>query len=248
MRWKEATAMVLAGIFAALPASAQPSDLPFLPMGRETEAPRGFVDMCRSDATFCGPVGGAGDAALRTAAVAPAEVGPPAPPPSALSSTRDGPERIMAGDQTQARTEMTLLNRVNRLVNGRVRQRTDMEIFGQPELWRRSGVERGAQGDCEDLAIEKRYELTDAGFDPHRLYFAVVYAPRIGLHTVLVARLTSGDMVLDSRTPYVTHWQEADYSWVSIQSMNDPMRWHALGDRRFDVAEAVGFGPVTRHS
>jgi predicted transglutaminase-like cysteine proteinase len=124
--------------------------------------------------------------------------------------------------------EQALLQRINRLVNGRVRQRTDLEIYGQAEVWRRSGIGKGAAGDCEDLAIEKRFELADAGFPADRLSFAVVYARGIGLHTVLVARLSSGDYVLDSRSPYIQPWADAPYSWIALQSTEDPMAWHAV--------------------
>ena len=124
--------------------------------------------------------------------------------------------------------EQSLLQGINRLVNGRVHQGTDLEIYGQAEVWRRSGVGKGAAGDCEDLAIEKRFELVDAGFPPDRLAFAVVYAHGIGLHTVLVAHLSSGDYVLDSRTPYIQPWADTPYSWIGIQSTEDPMAWHAV--------------------
>lgn len=124
-------------------------------------------------------------------------------------------------------TLKVLLKQVNHHVNSRVRQRTDTEIFGVGELWRRSGDGNGAVGDCEDLAIEKRAELIDGGFPPDRLAFAVVYSRASGLHTVLVARTDVEDVVLDGRSPYVVGWTKAPYSWLSVQSMNDPMLWYA---------------------
>jgi predicted transglutaminase-like cysteine proteinase len=120
-----------------------------------------------------------------------------------------------------------LLKQVNHHVNSRVRQRTDAEIYGVGELWRRSGDGNGAVGDCEDLAIEKRAELIDGGFPPDRLAFAVVYSRASGLHTVLVARTDVEDVVLDGRSPYVVGWTKTPYSWLSVQSMNDPMLWYA---------------------
>jgi len=158
-------------------------------------------------------------ALLDTGAIAPAlppPVSSPAPPP---------PPRIAPANEAD---EQTLLQGINRLVNGRVRQRTDLEIYGQAEVWRRSGIGKGATGDCEDLAIEKRFELVDAGFPADHLSFAVVYAHGVGLHTVLVAHLSSGDYVLDSRTPYIQPWADTPYSWIGIQSTEDPMAWHAV--------------------
>jgi len=158
-------------------------------------------------------------ALLDTGAIAPAL------PPPVASPAPSQPPRVASANEAD---EQTLLQGINRLVNGRVHQRTDLEIYGQAEVWRRSGVGKGATGDCEDLAIEKRFELVDAGFAPDRLAFAVVYAHGVGLHTVLVAHLSSGDYVLDSRTPYVQPWAETPYSWIGIQSIEDPMAWHAV--------------------
>jgi predicted transglutaminase-like cysteine proteinase len=117
---------------------------------------------------------------------------------------------------------------VNSWVNGHVVQRTDIENYHVDELWRRSGIERGATGDCEDIAIEKRYQLVDAGFSPERLSFAVVYQRSTGFHTVLIARTTRGDHVLDSRSGFVTIWNKTPYSWISVQSTQDPMVWRTV--------------------
>ncbi|KTF68829.1 transglutaminase-like cysteine peptidase [Sphingomonas sp. HT-1] len=121
-----------------------------------------------------------------------------------------------------------LLASVNRLVNSRVRQRTDLAAFGEGELWRRSGIGRGAVGDCEDLAIEKRLQLIDAGYPADRLFFAVVYRRGLGLHTLLLARTDDGDMVLDSRSPYVRPWHEAGYDWISAQAPGEAGRWQTV--------------------
>ena len=56
-----------------------------------------------------------------------------------------------------------LLDSVNKLVNSRVRQRPDIQIYATAEHWTRSGIGHGAQGDCEDLAIEKRFQLIAQG-------------------------------------------------------------------------------------
>lgn len=120
-----------------------------------------------------------------------------------------------------------LLDSVNKLVNGRVRQRPDMQIYATAEHWTRSGVGNGAQGDCEDLAIEKRYQLIAQGFDSKRLSFAVVYSRQTKLHTVLIARTADGDMVLDSDTPWIRRVDQTDYSWISVQSPENGMRWQS---------------------
>lgn len=136
----------------------------------------------------------------------------PGPAPNPVAPDRDGDK---------------LLDSVNKLVNGRVRQRPDIQIYATAEHWARSGVGNGAQGDCEDLAIEKRYQLIAQGFDGKRLSFAVVYSRQTKLHTVLIARTAEGDMVLDSDTPWIRRVDQTDYSWISVQSPENGMRWQS---------------------
>lgn len=148
-------------------------------------------------------------------------------PPAPLPKAPDTPKAEPLPTALPESELKAMLKQVNHHVNGRVRQRTDAEIYGVGELWRRSGDGKNAVGDCEDLAIEKRAELIAAGFPPDRLAFAVVYSRDAGLHTVLVARTDVEDVVLDGRSPYVTNWSKTPYSWISVQSMNDPMLWYA---------------------
>ena len=125
---------------------------------------------------------------------------------------------------------MKLLKDVNRAVNSRVRAQTDMQRYGVEELWNRTGMERGAAGDCEDFAIEKREQLISAGYPAKDLFFAVAFRVDLGLHAVLVARTDEGDLVLDNRSAYVTPWAKAPYIWVKRQSQEDPMRWGLVDD------------------
>lgn len=151
-----------------------------------------------------------------------------------------------------SRAEAALVRKVNGLVNRRVRQRSDLDIYGNAEFWAASGIAKGAQGDCEDIALEKRNLLLADGFDPARLALAVVYHRRFGLHTVLVARVEDRDLVLDSREPGVRIWHRTPYVWVSIeqsgelpQASNFP-QWamvidpRNLNDPRANVATAAG--------
>ena len=154
----------------------------------------------------------------------------PAPEPRTEAQAAQPASGLAAlGD---AKAVRTLLKAINHRVNGRVFQRTDQEIYGVGEFWTRPGTERGAQGDCEDLALEKRLELIAAGFPPERLAFGVVFIPRLGLHTVLIARTEQGDAVLDSRTPHLTSWEDTGYIWLAMQSWEDPMRWHSVKSAR----------------
>lgn len=186
-----------------------------------------------------GPVAGLRPVALSTSEAAqPRSCGDPAGSPA------DALVAAPALNKAAFRHERQLIDRVNRRVNGRVVQRTDAEIYGRNEVWVRSGIQRGAQGDCEDLAIEKRHELLDAGFDPKRLSFAVVYRGDIGLHTVLLVRTAEGDEVLDSRTPYVERWDQVPYVWVGVQSQTRPMEWRMMGRPGTDLASTTGPSPA----
>ena len=118
-----------------------------------------------------------------------------------------------------------LLARVNARVNAHVYQQSDMATYGVPEMWRPSGMGRGAVGDCEDLALEKRVELLASHFPPERLFLAVVWRGDVGLHTVLLARLDGGDVVLDSRLDYIEPWARAGYDWVSVETPGHPQEW-----------------------
>jgi predicted transglutaminase-like cysteine proteinase len=189
-------------MFGMQGAEAKPAQQPFVPSGTATDMPTGLAELCRAQPATCD----------RLAAT-------PAPTVSTAVSTT-GPDSPDAD-----KTRLRLLKRIDGMVNARVRQQSDMLSYGVGELWRPSGSGRNAVGDCEDLAIEKRLELIDAGFPPERLFFAVVYQSGIGLHTVLVARLDGGDMVLDSRSSFVEPWQDTRYQWLIAEHPGMPTRW-----------------------
>jgi predicted transglutaminase-like cysteine proteinase len=71
-------------------------------------------------------------------------------------------------------------------------------------------------------------ELRAAGYPASSLMLAVAYQRRIGLHTVLVVRTQMGDYVLDNMSWAVKPWSKVKYSWLSVQSPDDPSRWHRL--------------------
>jgi predicted transglutaminase-like cysteine proteinase len=150
-------------------------------------------------------------AAAETVPVAPVEVvADPAAPKLALLS--DPPR--------------ALLDTINRRVNAKVRQQSDQATYHAEEVWNRPVVSGGLlSGDCEDLAIEKRQELIAAGVDPKSLTYAVVYRGDIGLHVLLVASTSEGDLALDSRTPWIEPWSKVPYIWVKRQVAADPTQW-----------------------
>ena len=150
---------------------------------------------------------------------------PALPAENAPAVVRNDEPEVMS---TAARRKM--LDQVNRVVNGRVRAVTDIALYGVDELWNRTGMERGAAGDCEDFAIEKREQLIARGYPTQDLFFAVAFRADLGLHAVLVAHTDDGDFVLDNRSAYVTPWTKVPYIWVKRQSQDDPMRWGLVDD------------------
>ena len=122
-----------------------------------------------------------------------------------------------------------LLRRINRQVNRHVRQISDTARFARKDVWQASGIGRGAAGDCEDIALEKRKLLLEAGIPADRLFLAVAYGRGgVGLHLVLIARTDDGDVVLDSRSATITPWSNAPYTWVAIQSAERPSLWFSV--------------------
>lgn len=124
--------------------------------------------------------------------------------------------------------EFALVRAINGRVNRQVVQASDMVSAGVAERWNRVGEKGHPMGDCEDIAIEKRARLLEAGFAPDKLFYAVVYRAKFGLHTLLIARLPEGDIVLDSARQQIVRWDEAPYSWIRVQSTYDPMVWNRV--------------------
>lgn len=142
--------------------------------------------------------------------------------PAPAAETRGLREKPAAG---RVAGSFALVERINRHVNRSVIQQSDLSRFGVEEFWQRSGDAPGAAGDCEDIALEKRAELAAAGFAQDRLFLAVVFRHEVGLHTVLVARMDDGDVVLDSLTGAVLPWNATKYRWVRVQRPGDGMKW-----------------------
>lgn len=139
---------------------------------------------------------------------------------------------------------VALINRINRQVNGKTRQRSDQQLYARGDYWQASGASKTASGDCEDLALEKQARLLAAGVPRDDVRLGIVYRRDVGLHAVVIARTHAGDMVLDSRTPYVNRWDDIPYSWVSQQSASGSMRWNQVGVQSPTQVAALASGPT----
>ncbi len=121
---------------------------------------------------------------------------------------------------------------VNDRVNLAVIPLTDMEIWGQEELWSYPTT----VGDCEDYALEKRRRLMKAGIPAGDLLLTVARQPNGDGHAVLTVRTSRGDFVLDNLEPRVLAWNETEYTYLKRQSDRNSGTWVAVNDGRATTA------------
>jgi predicted transglutaminase-like cysteine proteinase len=120
------------------------------------------------------------------------------------------------------------LNRVNDIVNRRVRERSDS---GRGDDWRLPGRE----GDCEDFAIAKKAELLKRGWPASTLLLTVATLGGEG-HTVLTVRTSKGDLVLDNRTGAIKDWSRTPYRYFARQSQGATGNWTRIGAASLPVS------------
>ncbi|MFZ0266036.1 transglutaminase-like cysteine peptidase [Caulobacter sp.] len=163
------------------------------------------------DPTFMssGVVGGA---ALPTAESA---------PPVTLAETAAPSE--LAKPVFLNKSQMRLVNTLNRDVNREVQKANDFDLYGLLEFWSLPRVIDGKMyGDCEDYALEKRRRLIAAGVPAEAMSMAVAVTARGETHAVLLVRFESGDWVLDNLTPWATPWGDLNYRWIERQAPGSP--------------------------
>jgi predicted transglutaminase-like cysteine proteinase len=118
--------------------------------------------------------------------------------------------------------QLTEAIRINRRVNGSVRQISDMEQYGREDVW---ALPTARGGDCEDIALLKMLELIRAGLPPERLLLATVLDRNRQGHAVLVLRTGQGYYVLDNLTNEVRTWDQTGYTFIRIQNPDAPSTW-----------------------
>ena len=127
-----------------------------------------------------------------------------------------------------SRTVWVEMVAVNNGVNTKVTPRTDMEIWGKPEVW--SFPDKF--GDCEDFALEKRRELIADGIPAGSLLITVVRQANGNGHAVLTVRTSDGDYILDNLEPRILAWQDTDYTFLKRQSVTNSGDWVSINDGR----------------
>ncbi len=129
-----------------------------------------------------------------------------------------GKRGVDVGDQEALRA----LQQVNRYVNRTVRPVEDRSDGGRSDDW---SLPVGNKGDCEDYALLKMKTLLDIGFPASKLALSVVLDRRGNNHLVLLARLKSGDYVLDNLAYSVKPWQRTGYTFLASQNFKRKSGW-----------------------
>jgi predicted transglutaminase-like cysteine proteinase len=139
------------------------------------------------------------------------------------------PRRIVLTSQSIAE-----LDRVNRLVNGRVQPVTDLALYGKTEYW----AYPVDKGDCEDYVLLKRKMLIQTGWPASALLITVVRDQADEGHAVLTVVSDKGDYILDNQRDGVLPWRATVYDYIKRQSQTDPKAWVFVGTAKAGVGVA----------
>lgn len=117
------------------------------------------------------------------------------------------------------------LDRVNRRVNNDIRYRTDLDKYGRKDHW----VENVREGDCEDYALTKRFQLIAAGLDRASIRLATCWVETGEYHAVLLVDTSKGTFCLDNRDRRVKLWNQiAGYKWHLVHTPGEG--WNEVGE------------------
>lgn len=119
------------------------------------------------------------------------------------------------------------LDLINRQVNRAIEPATDIEIYGETEVW----TLPTHRGDCEDYALLKRKLLIARGWPVSALLITVVRDDKGEGHAVLTVRTAQGDYILDNKFDEMRPWHKVPYQYIMRQSYIDPNVWVSLDPR-----------------
>lgn len=104
---------------------------------------------------------------------------------------------------------MATLQRVNAETNRDIRFALDREIHGTEDYWTLPG---SGYGDCEDIALEKRYRLARLGYPSAAMRLALVFhSQHMSSHCILTIETDGGTFVMDSQDSRVLRWDRSPY-------------------------------------
>ena len=117
------------------------------------------------------------------------------------------------------------LDQVNTAVNTAVTPVTDLDHYGQAEVW---AYPSDNKGDCEDYVLQKRRILIERGLPESALLITVVRDENNEGHAVLTVRTDAGDFVLDNKRRDIVRWADTPYTFIKRQSERNPLVWISL--------------------
>ena len=147
-----------------------------------------------------------------------------APPPGFIDSCRRYAwfcEQGPAGRLNQSEL-MEAAIRINRQVNGSVREMSDFANYGSTDRW---ALPTNGNGDCEDFVLEKFRLLLAAGADSRDLSIAVALDRNGDNHAVLVLHHAEGDLILDNLERGIRPWNQTSYRFLAMQTREEKRQW-----------------------
>jgi predicted transglutaminase-like cysteine proteinase len=146
--------------------------------------------------------------------------------------------RVLRSNVKPAALNKSLWSRlidINASVNSMVRPVTDLDAWGQEEVWSYPA----ATGDCEDYALLKRKLLMKAGIAENNLLITVVRQADGSGHAVLTVVTTQGEFVLDNLRGEVRPWNQTGYRFLKRQSSKNSGQWVGIDDNRGSAVAAL---------
>jgi len=127
----------------------------------------------------------------------------------------------------------TQLQRINNLVNHKIKPETDMDHYGMIQWWRYPDDGAGA---CHSYALLKRRMLMQAGWPRQALLMTIVHETDGEGHAVLTVVTDRGEFILDNLTDNIVLWSQTPYRYYKRQSQSDPNVWLWLDKGHRDIA------------
>lgn len=117
------------------------------------------------------------------------------------------------------------LRAVNSRVNASIREVSDQEHHGRPDVW---SIPTDGRGDCEDFALTKRHQLIELGWPSSALLMTVVRNQRGEGHAVLTVVTDDGDLILNNQTGQILDSADSGLTFFTRQSTANPRVWVTL--------------------
>ena len=152
------------------------------------------------------------------------------PPIGYVTFCRENRDECRPGRRFADRIQLTAakyqeIAEVNDAVNKAVAPMTDLELYGEAEVW---SYPADNNGDCEDYVLLKRRMLIERGYPESTLLITVVRDENSEGHAILTVRTDAGDYILDNKRREVMAWADTPYTFVKRQSERNPLVWISL--------------------